>query len=285
MQKEKIDELINELVETLKKELYHCIESITLTGSYTIGGMSLDRPNVNMLIFTKANVSADDYLKIGEIFYRTSKKYKDCFSVKIDSLPFRFGFPTDKRKMELILAPNVLSITEKDQRPPFGVPCNVLEGMKATKKVVFGSDPLEEADLTYTKRDVVRWAFFDIVVLFRNQLIRAPLTYDVKSHLDLLAHESLEMGKIALYWGVEIFMDEGDLKKGRHIELIKDKEKMIEFYQNIDRELGESARIILEARKLFQEHRTDKDKVTRLYNAAYTAVQKVSFKILNEMKP
>lgn len=72
--KEKIDELVSELTEALKKELQHSIESITLTGSYTIGKISLERPNVNMLIFVKPNVSADDYLKIGEIFYEVSKK-------------------------------------------------------------------------------------------------------------------------------------------------------------------------------------------------------------------
>ena len=282
--KEKIDELVNQLVENLKQGLSHCIESITLFGSYTTGKMSLDRPNVNMLIFTKANVSANDYLKIGEIFYRTSKKYKDYFSVKIDSLPFRFGFPTRKGKMELILSPNVVSITKKNQKPPFGIPCNVLKGMKATRKVEFGSDPLKEIDLSYTKKDLIQWAFFDVGILFRNQLIRAPLTYDVQEHLDLLAHESLEIGKMTLYWGISVFLSEKDLERGRDIELINDKEKMLEFYQNLDKEFGESAKVILEARKFFQDHRIDKDKIFKLYNAAYLAVQKVFFRILSEMK-
>jgi len=149
--KNKIDELVNELVDGLKRGLPFSVESITLFGSYTIGKMSLDRPNVNMLIFTKANVSANDYLKMGEIFYRTSKKYKDCFDVKIDSLPFRFGFPTNGGKMKLILSPNVVSALGKNQNPPFGIPRNVLRGMTATRKVVFGSDPLKGIDLKYTK--------------------------------------------------------------------------------------------------------------------------------------
>ncbi len=282
--KEKIDELVNELIEVLKRELHYCIESITLFGSYTIGKISLDRPNVNMLIFTKVNISADDYLKIGEIFYRTSKKYKDYFRIKIDSLPFRFGFPTGKEKMELILSPNVVSIIEKNQNPPFGIPSNVLNGMKATKKVVFGSDPLEETDLTHTRKDLIQWAFFDVGILFRNQLIRAPLTYDTEEYLDLLTHESLEIGKMALFWGISVFLNEEDLKVGKDIELINDKEKMLKFYQNLDKELGESAKIILEARKFFQDYKVDKEKTFRLYNAAYIAVQKVFFKILSEMK-
>jgi len=282
--KNKIDRLINELVNNLKQELSYCIESIILRGSYTIGKMSLDRPNVNILIFVKPSVSGTDYLKTGEIFYRTASNYEEYFAVKIDSLPFRLGLPTSEKGLQLVLTPNVLNMAEKSQNPPFGIPCNVLEGMSATKKVVFGSDPLSEIDLTYTRKDLIQWAFFDVGVLFRNLLMRAPLSYDVEKHLGLLAHESLELGKIALYWGTEVFMEEEDWKKGKHLELIDDKDKIIDFYQKINRELGESARIILEARRHFQNYKTDREKTFELYNAAYIAVQKVFLKILSEMK-
>lgn len=280
---EKIDQLIKELIEHLKEELLHCLESITLIGSYTIGKISLDRPNVNILIFVKENISAEDYLKIGEIFYRTSEKYKDYFGIKIDSLPFRYGIPIGKRDEQLILTPNILSIAEKNTKPPFGIPTNVLKGMNATKKVVFGSDPLAETDLNYTRKDFIQWAFHDVWVLFRNLLTRAPLSYDVEENLNLLAHESLELGKAALYFGVEVFMSEEDIRAGKNIELIKDKGKMIDFFKNIDKELGESAKIILEAREHFREYKTNKDKTFKLYNTAYIAIYKVSFKILSEM--
>jgi hypothetical protein len=280
----KIDELVNEVIEALKKELGHCIESIMLFGSYTFGRISLERPNVNMLIFLKENASGRDYLKIGEIFYSTSKKYKDSFSVKIDSLPFRFGFPTEKGKLQLVLAPNIINMVERTQHPPFGIPCNVLGGMKKTRKVVFGSDPLADIEVRYEKKDVVRWAMFDVGILFRNMLLRAPLTYDVEEHLDMLVDESVELGKIALVWGAEIFLDEEEWKKGRHIELIKDKDKLIEFYRNIDKEMEEAAKIILGARKSFKDYVTDKEKAFKLYEAAYTAVQKVFLKVLSEMK-
>jgi len=99
-----------------------------------------------------------------------------------------------------------------------------------------------------------------------------------------LAHESLEIGKMALYWGIGAFLSEKDLAEGKDIELINDKEKMLKFYQTLDKELGESAKTVLEARKLFQNHKIDKEKTFKLYSAAYIAVQKVFFKILSEMK-
>ena len=278
----RIDDLVNELIATLTSEVSYCLESIILFGSYTIGKISLDRPNVNFLIFTKTNISANDYLKIGEIFYAVSKKYLDYFSVKIDSLPFRTGFPIGTKSPQLVLAPNIVSMVQKNDKSPFGIPLNVLEGILDTKRVVFGSDPLKDIDITYTQQDVIQWAFFDIGIIFRNQLLRAPLSYDLDQHLCLLADESLEIGKIALMWGTEIFLDEKDWQKKRYMELIKNKEQMIDFYQNIDKELGDAAKIILEARQQFQEYRTDKDKTFKLYNAAYVAIDKVFFKILSE---
>jgi hypothetical protein len=192
--------------------------------------------------------------------------------------------PIGEKELQFVLTPHILFMSEKDSKPPFGIASNVLEGMKNSRKVVFGSDSLGKTNLSYTKKDVIQWAFFDIGVLYRNQLIDAPLTYDTRKHLDSLVGESIEIGKNALTWGTEIFLDEKEWKKGKHIELIMDKEKMIDFYQNIDKELGDAAKIILEARLKFQEYKTNKEKAFKLYNASYITVTKVFFKILNEMK-
>lgn len=279
-----IDSLVKEIIKNLSKKLGHCLESVTLIGSYTIGKISLERPNVNFLIFTKSNISANEYLKIGEIFYNASKKYLNFFSVKVDSPPFRTGFPIGNKGLQLVLSPNVLNIIQKNDNPPFGVPLNVLEGMKSTRKIVFGSDPLEEINIKYTKKDVIRWAFFDIGIIYRNQLIRAPLSYDITEHLNLLADESLEIGKVALMWGTEIFLSEDDWKRGRHIELIKNKEKMVKFYNSIDEKLGEDAMIIVDARLNFHQYKSNEVKAYKLYNSAYNLITAVFFKILEEMR-
>lgn len=255
-----------------------------MIGSYTLGKISLERPNVNFLIFTKPNVSANDYLKIGEIFYDASRNYLKHFSIKIDSPPFRTGFPIGDKNLQLVLSPNVLNILQKNDNPPFGIPLNVIEGMKTTRKVVFGSDPLKEVKVKHTKQDIIRWAFFDIGIIYRNQLIRAPLSYDVTKHLNILADESLEIGKVALMWGSEIFLNEKDWEKGKHIELIKNKEEMIKFYSDIDKQLGRDAKIIVEARQNFSQYRTDKDKAYKLYNSAYNVINAVFFRILKEIK-
>lgn len=280
--KQAIDRLMNALVGNLKKELAHCLESITLTGSYTVDDIAPQRPNVNIIIFFKPNATADDYIKLGDVFYSTAKKHLDYFRIRIDMLPFRFAPPIGSKELEFTITPLILNTAQKDQKPPFGVPSNVLEGMRAMRKVVFGSDILDTVDLTYSKADVMQWAFFDIGVMYRNQLIRAPLTYDINENLDLLASEAFEIGKVALYWGTEVFLNKEDLKKGKHLELIKDKKKMIEFYKNLDKELGKAAQIIWEARKSFQEYKANKAKALDLYRAAYTANTKVFLKTMSE---
>lgn len=279
-----IDNLIKDIIKNLSGELGHCLESVTLIGSYTIGKISLERPNVNFLIFTKPNVSANEYLKIGEIFYSVSKKYLNYFSVKIDSPPFRTGFPIGNKELQLVLSPNVLNMIQKNDDPPFGVPLNVLEGMKSTRKIVFGSDPLKDINVKHAKQDVIKWAFFDIGILYRNQLIRAPLIYDITEHLNLLADESLEIGKVALMWGTEIFLSEDDWKKGKHMELIKNKEGMVKFYNSINEKLGKDATVVLDARLNFHQYKANKVKAYKLYNSAYNLITAVFFKILKEMR-
>lgn len=279
----KIDELLEDLVNTLKEEVSYCLDSIILVGSYTIGKISLERPNVNVLIFLNDKIKPEDYLRIGDIFYKTGDKYKDYFSIKIDSLPFRFGIPNIRKEPQLVLTPNLLLMSEKNIKPPFGIPKNVLEGMASTSKVMFGPDPLSKIDLTYSKQEFLQWAFHDIGILFRNLLTRAPLSYQVENNVDLLAHESVELGKIALYWGTEVFLEEKDIKAGKHIEMIKDSKSIVDFYNKIDKDIGKAAEIILEAREHFREYKKDKKKAFLLYNAAFVAIHKVFYEIIKQM--
>lgn len=280
--KEKIDQLLTSLVYDISKELSGTVESINLIGSYSLEKISNERPNVNLLIFTKANTPPDTYLKIGEIFYKNSLKYKRFFAVKIDSLPFRYGIPTTKNKTQLTLSPNILNMAEKNQRPFFGIPHNVLSGMKASRKVLFGSDPLASIDPTYSRKELFGWAMFDVGILFRNFLIRTPLSYNCKENLDSLAHDTLSLGKSALYWGVEIFMDEEEMKKGKHLELINNKKSMIDFFAKIDKKLGDAATIILEAREKFSDYVKEESKVKALYNASFEIINAVFLKVLSK---
>ena len=113
--KNKIDSLLNQIIDSLVRDLEPILASITLVGSYTLDKISLQRPNVNLLIFTKPEITAQDYLKLGDIFYKHSKKYLDIFSIKIDSLPFRTGFPLGDKKLQLIFTPNILAINRKQE--------------------------------------------------------------------------------------------------------------------------------------------------------------------------
>jgi len=65
--KETIDKFIEALTAKLESGLSSRLASITLVGSYVAGDLSPERPNVNMLLFTKPDFGAEDYFKAGEI--------------------------------------------------------------------------------------------------------------------------------------------------------------------------------------------------------------------------
>ena len=241
------------------------------------------RPNINIFIFLKTNARSDNILEIGRIFYKIAEKYKKHFSVKIDAFPYRLGQRIGHKTLELVLSPHIVFMSEKDANPPFGIPSNVLDAMRSTRKVVFGSDPLRRMNLNYTKQDILQWAFFDICYLFKKMIVHTPLSYNITKNNDLLTEEILSFGKNALIWGVQLFLSEKDLNLKKHYGIIQDKSKLVDFFIKKDSELGKCAKVIIDARSNFLEYKKSKRKTFALYDSTYRAVCKVSNIILSQL--
>jgi hypothetical protein len=282
--KAEIDDFISSLITTLISRLKSSLESITIVGSFGVKRISLERPNVNIFIFLKKGIKANIILKIGYIIYKTAINYLKYFSVKVDSFPYRLGIPEGGKRLQLILSPRVLFMDEQKDFPPFGIACNILLGMKATRRVVWGSDPLKDINLKYSRKDFLRWAYFDIGELAKNMLVLTPISYNLMKNKDLIVIESIGYGKMALTWGIELFLKSKDLKKGGHIKLIKEKDKIVDFYKGIDKELCESAEIILDARNKVFEYKKSKSKTEKLFNASYNAINRVFKEVKRRIK-
>lgn len=273
--KKVIDNFIGELIQKLITNLKDYLESITIAGSYGIKRISLQRPNVNILIFLKPHSQAHVILRIGEIIYQTSQNYLQYFSLKVDSFPFRLGLREGEKDLQLILSPRILFMDEKKDYPPFNIACNVLKGMREMRKVVYGSDPLENVNLEYSREDFLNWAYSDIGNLAKNMLILTPISYNLEKNKDLIVIESIGYGKMALTWGTELFLNDKDIKTNKHIELIKNKENMVKFYKLINRELGKATEIILDARNKVYAYKNSKRKTEELFNASIYAINKI----------
>jgi hypothetical protein len=280
--KQKIDEMVNEIVDNVASKLGTYIESITLSGSYATGKMSLERPNINILVFVKPEPPATLYLETGRILYSAGKKYSEFFRFRIDPFPFRFIYPIGNSDLEVSVNLNFYEIADKDLimwmtpdkkiRAPFGAPEPVIQSFKAMRKVVFGTDVLGNMEFHVTHQDILLNVLREFPT-YRLQLTRAPMTYNIDKDYELLATEAIQIGKSCLNSAAAVLLDQESIEQGKHLELFDDKKKLLEFLQqNGSPNLAKWAEIILNARDNFLEVKNDKKKVLELYDAAYNVL-------------
>lgn len=288
-----LKEIVKKIVEGLKVEIGNYVESITLVGSYAIGKISYQRPNINILVFLKPNHPAETHLAIGRILRRVAKKFSRDFRFRIDPFPFRFVFPMGKREPEITINLNPFYMEEqnlitfvgpnKSIKTPFGVAEIIMQGMKNTRKVLYGNDVLGDMDFAASHEDVI-YSIPREVFLYDLILTRAPMTYDIDKDYDLLATEALEVGKTTLVLLAEVLLDDESLKKGRHLELNADKHKLLEFLRKSGvKGLAGWAETIISARDNFLEVKKNKEKVFALYDAAFNILRTVKRLAIEEI--
>lgn len=297
MKKSQLDKLlkniVKEIVEGLKSEAGDYIESITLVGSYTIGKISYQRPNINILVFLKPGHPAKTHLSIGKVLRRVARKFSKNFRFRIDPFPFRFVFPIGKGEPEVTVNVNPFYMEEQNLetfvgpnkliKTPFGVAEIIMQGMKDTRKVLYGSDVLGDMDFSVSHESVV-YSVPREVFLYDLVLTRAPMTYDIDKDYELLATEALEVGKTTLVLLAEVLLDDKSLKKGRHLELNADKDKLLEFLKKTKiKGLADWAETIISARDNFLEVKKDKAKVLALYEAAFNIMRTVKRLAIEEI--
>ena len=176
--KGEIDEMVEDMIGDLKRRLGDRLESVTLVGSYVTGRISMDRPDVNMVVFFKEFAMPKDLIELGKILYRTVDKFKEYFVVRLEFRPYRFVYPIHRGEQEVFINPLILNMGEKDLEFPFNLPHWVLGGMREVRKVVHGSDVLKDLDLDLNTERVIKGGFREIPFI-KLHLDRAPLGYDI----------------------------------------------------------------------------------------------------------
>lgn len=297
MTKSQLDKLLKEIVEEiadgLKTKIGDHIESITLVGSYAIGKISYQRPNINILVFLKPNHPAKTHLSMGKVLRQVARKFSKNLRFRIDPFPFRFVFPIGEREPEVTVNVNPFYMEEQNLvsfvgpnkaiKTPFGVAEIIMQGMKNTRQVLYGSDVLGNMEFSVSHKSVI-YSVPREIFLYDLILTRAPMTYDIDKDYDLLATEALEVGKTTLVLLAEVLLDDKSLKKGRHLELNADKHKLLEFLKKTKiKGLANWAETILSARDNFLEVKKDKTKVLALYKAAFNIMRAVKRSAIEEI--
>lgn len=290
--KQNIDKFTEELLQKIQTELKSWLVSITLTGSYAVDAISLENPNINILLFVKPKHPADFYLKLGDLLYRSGYSYLDYFNFQPALFPFRFAQPLGDKKMTLTIHIDPFNLAEQDleiwlgpkkkMKTPFGLPEVVLSGFQAMRKVVWGKDVLGEMKFDLKREDMVLGVMKDFP-LYRLQLTRAPMTYDFSKHPEFLAQEAVEIGKECLYHGAQIFMTDKEIKERKYIELFKDKQKLLKFIKKRYPAIQKQAKIILRAREEFLKVKRNREKVLTVYRAAFKLLNVIFFEALERI--
>lgn len=267
--REKIDELVNFLNTEIKRELGDRLESSYIVGSYTKGNISLTRPDINWLLIHKDPVQDITRWKLGEVLTNTIDHFISDFVVRPEPRPFKFSYPVKRGKNEVFvnfsIATNAPS-PEEFKRKNFFLPEYVLEGFKASRGLIFGSDVLKKINFEVTKKSIHEDAPNKISA-HKIQLDRIPMVYHFKRDVDLIFNETLSHGKNLLYFGVELLMSEDDLKQRKFLDVFNNSEKLIDFYKARFPEALNYAEEILAAKENFEARKNDIEMARNLYLA------------------
>jgi predicted nucleotidyltransferase len=278
-----IEEVANYFKNKCSNKLKNRLASFYFVGSYAFGKISLDRPDINFLFIFKGKIEPKDLLKLGEICRDTIKKFKDKLSVRVEFRPFRYIYPKFKKEYNVFLNP--ITISEVDIKTT-GVIFQkwFTEGLKSANKLIIGEDILSKIETSpITHEDLLKGAMMDLL-FFKLPLERAPTQYD-EDEYELLFNEALSNAKNIAYTGVEVAMSDEELKNKKYIELIQNKEKMVEFYnERYGKELAKKVEIILNSRLSFLTHKNDKKKAEEIFSIALELVDAVMFKLFSRGK-
>lgn len=263
--KKTVDLIVAEFIEHTVSRLGKKIESINIVGSYAIGKYSLQAPNVNFEIISKANESVNLYLPLSNIFLDLAKKFKKDINIFHDLKPYRQTlFVPEKNKTTLTINSGLLDM--RDIKRNFDVPAYVLRGWITTRKVVYGKDVLGKLKFEIKKNRMLIEQKRFVLLTIKKQLEKVPYTYDWRKYPELLLEEALTFGKLLLFEGVLLKLNDKEIKEKLDLELIINKEKLVNFYiRRFDKKIGEFAKKIINIRKNYLKWKSNTEKAVELY--------------------
>lgn len=269
MNKNKIKSMIKDLNDKLIEDIGDEIETLTIVGSYAFEKMSESHPDINLFLCLNEIANAMTYIKISNVLTEIIKKYSESFIVRPDYRPFKFPYPYFKGKDEVFVNLIIVNIKDKEGDFPFGLPKHFLNGIKQARKVVYGNDILGGMDFDFDKNYLLMAGVLYLNI-FKFQLLRAPISYDMDKDFDLVFNECLTNGKMIAYMGVEIVLTDEEIKSKKYMEYISNKESMIRFYkENYGGKASKLIDFILSGRANYLSWKNKKEKSIEMFKAGF----------------
>jgi hypothetical protein len=264
-----IDAVVESFVKALTSELSNNIESLFVAGSYATRTFSLQYPNVNLYVISKANKSSELFLPISKIFHSIRRQFSEKINIAADLKPYRFAyFKPQKGRPTLSLRVNVFDMRDRDQN--FTVPNYVLRGWAKSEKLLFGTEVLKNLKIEVRVDPTVLNQKRFVLLTIMQQLKHMPFSYDWTEEPELLYSESYEFAKYTLSEGLLLKMSEKEIETGLDVEIYENKDRFVAFFdERYGQRSGILAKKVQDAREHYLEWKDDVNRAAEMYATAW----------------
>ncbi|KKU91952.1 MAG: hypothetical protein UY21_C0008G0011 [Microgenomates group bacterium GW2011_GWA1_48_10] len=267
--------------QKVKEKLSPRLKSFYLVGSYILGKISDQRPDINFLLVFDEFTGPQDYLSVGEVCQALEKEFAKQATIKIEFRPFRYIKPRFKNSLEVSVNPIIISTGEIQAMG--GVIMNkwMTEGLKSSYKLLLGEDVLSKMTVPPITSGDLRQSGMMSLSFFSIPLSRAPAQYS-DSEANLLLNESLTNAKNIIQLGVEATMEAEELANKEFVKYIENKNLLPKFYgERYGEEAQKMVTRVLEVRDKFLELKDNPEVAKEIFCAALNLAALVRKKILS----
>lgn len=279
-----VDQVFGYFVEEFKKEFSGQLAALYVVGSYAVGKVNLERPDINFLIILEG-IDPEDHILLGRVFKEAIKRYQGYVGIRPYFPPFRFIYPENREDYDLFVSAVVLDSKREDLSLPLGITRWVLDGYLSSRKLQAGQDVFGKIKLPpLSRQDILERSLIDLE-FYRLPLEKAPVQYQA-DELDLLLGESVILGKAVVYLGVEVAMKQEELANREYMKFFDKLELFGRFYRKrYSAEIASHAKVILDARKNYTKYKADKARILAVYESAIKLIDAVEYKIMTTSLP
>lgn len=279
-----VDQVFGYFIEEFKREFAGQLAALYVVGSYAVGKVNLDRPDLNFLVVLEG-IDPEDHILLGRVFKDAVKRYQSHAGIRPYFPPFRFIYPENREQYDIFVSAVVLDSKRDDLSLPLGITRWVLDGYLSSRKLMAGSDVFTDINLPpITRQELLERSLIDLE-FYRLPLEKAPVQYH-SDELDLLLGESVILGKSVVYLGVEAAMKDEELQNKDYMKFFADPNLFSKFYkQRYGVDVASHADLILDALERYGVYKNDKAKILAVYESAIKLIDAVEQKIKTTSLP
>lgn len=273
-----VDQVFQYFAAEIKQKFSGQLAAFYVVGSFALGKMSLERPDINFVIILEG-IDPEDHILLGRVFQEAVAKFAGTVGIRPYFSPVRFIYPEKKEAYDIFVSAVMLDSKKQDLSLPFGITRWVLEGYIQSRRLLEGEDILGQAQLPPIDRaNLLERSLIDLE-FYRLPLEKAPVQYR-ENEMDLLLSEAVILGKSIIFIGVEAAMTEEELQRHAYLDFIKDVTLFDKFFrERYGSEVAGHVKIILDARANFLKYKTSNEKILAVYESAMCLVECVEQKI------